>query len=47
MYNFNMRHCFLERLTLLYTARIEHEINDEEDFTEDLRTFLVSYFPST
>ena len=42
-----MRRCFREQLTLFYIARIEQENNVYDDFTEDVRTFLMSYFLST
>ena len=43
MYDFNMRR-FFARLTLLYIARIEQNNNGDDDFTEYLRTFLISDF---
>ena len=46
MYDFNMRH-FLVRLTLLKIAHIEQGNNVDDDLTEDVRTFLISDFPST
>ena len=42
-----MRRCFCARFTLLYIERIEQENNVDDDFNEDLRTFLMSYFLST
>ena len=41
-----MIRCFWAWLTILYIAHNEHENNFEEDFTGDVSTFLVSYFPS-
>ena len=39
----SIREVFLELLTLLYITRIEQENNGDDDFTEDVRTFLMSY----
>ena len=38
---------FLAQLTLLYIACIEQENNVDDDFTEYVRTFLMSDFWST
>ena len=46
IYDFNMRCCFWARLNILYIARIEQENNFDDDFNEDMRTFLISYFLS-
>ena len=35
---------FLARLTLFYITRIEQENNFDDDFSEDIRTFIISYF---
>ena len=47
MYDFNMRRCCLAQLILLDISRIEQNNNVDDDFTEDARTFLYSYFQST
>ena len=46
MYNFNTS-IFFARLTLLYITRIYQQNNGDDDFTEDLHTFLISYFLSS
>ena len=46
IYDFNMRHCFWARLTLLYIAHNEHENIVEDDFKKDVETFNVLYFTS-
>ena len=35
---------FLGQLILLYISCNEHEINVEDDFNENVRTFLITYF---
>ena len=40
----SIRDVFLPRLTLLYIAHIEQENNVDNEFTEDVRTFLMSDF---
>ena len=37
---------YLAQLTLLYIACIEQENNVDDEFTEDVRTFLISDFLS-
>ena len=38
---------FWEQLTILYTSCIQQENNVDDDFTEDVRTFIISGYPST
>ena len=45
MYEFSMIF-FLAQLAILYIVRIEQENNVDDDFTEDLRTFIISDFLS-
>ena len=47
MYDFNMRRCCLAQLIVLDISRIEQNNNVDNDFTEDARTFLHSYFQSS
>ena len=47
IYDFNIIHLFLARLTLLYIVRTKKEYNVNYDFTEDVRTFLISYLIQT
>ena len=38
---------FWEQLTILYTSCIQQENNVDDDFTEDVSTFIISGYPST
>ena len=42
-----MKRYNLAQITILYMTRIEQENNVDDDFTEDVRTFLISYSLST
>ena len=44
MFDLNMRGCFWSWLNILNIARIEKENSVGYDFTEDVGTFLISYF---
>ena len=47
MHYFNIRRRLWARLTLSEIARIEQKSNVDDNFTEDVRNFLMSYLPST